>query len=40
MALGIAHRGYVLKNGTIVNHGDAARLFDDENIQAAYLGAA
>lgn len=40
MALGIASRGYVLKNGTVVDHGAATRLLDDENIQAAYLGAA
>ncbi|MBD9544764.1 ABC transporter ATP-binding protein [Ensifer sp. ENS04] len=40
MALGIANRGYVLKNGTIVDDGEASRLLDDENIQAAYLGAA
>ena len=40
MALGIATRGYVLMNGTIVDHGDAKRLLADESIQSAYLGAA
>ena len=39
MALAIANRGYVLKNGMIVDQGSGARLRSDENIQAAYLGA-
>jgi branched-chain amino acid transport system ATP-binding protein len=39
MALAIANRGYVLKNGAIVDQGAAARLQSDESIQAAYLGA-
>ena len=40
MALAIAHRGYVLKNGSVIDHGSAAKLQADESIQAAYLGAA
>ncbi|MCP3468901.1 ABC transporter ATP-binding protein [Bradyrhizobium sp. CCGUVB1N3] len=39
MALAIADRGYVLKNGTIVDQGSGAQLRSDESIQAAYLGA-
>jgi len=39
MALAIASRGYVLKNGMIVDQGSGARLRSDESIQAAYLGA-
>jgi branched-chain amino acid transport system ATP-binding protein len=39
MALAIADRGYVLKNGMIVDQGSGARLRSDESIQAAYLGA-
>ena len=39
MALAIANRGYVLRNGTIVDQGSGARLRSDETIQAAYLGA-
>ena len=39
LALAIASRGYVLKNGMIVDQGSGARLRSDESIQAAYLGA-
>jgi branched-chain amino acid transport system ATP-binding protein len=39
MALGIAHRGYVLRNGQITREGDARELLADDSIRAAYLGA-
>jgi branched-chain amino acid transport system ATP-binding protein len=39
MALGIAHRAYVLRNGEIAREGDARSLLDDDSIRAAYLGA-
>ncbi|KPL88796.1 ABC transporter ATP-binding protein [Herpetosiphon geysericola] len=38
MALGIAHRAYVLQTGVIVKAGDAATLREDEDVQKAYLG--
>jgi branched-chain amino acid transport system ATP-binding protein len=38
MALGIAHRGYVLQTGEIRLQGDAARLRDDEEVRKTYLG--
>jgi ABC-type branched-subunit amino acid transport system ATPase component len=38
LALSIAHRGYVLRNGAIVLHGPAAELLSDPAIQEAYLG--
>ena len=38
MALGIAHRAYVLQTGAIVKAGDAATLREDEDVQKAYLG--
>jgi branched-chain amino acid transport system ATP-binding protein len=38
LALQIAHRGYVLKNGHVVLEGEAARLLDSPEIQEAYLG--
>jgi branched-chain amino acid transport system ATP-binding protein len=37
-ALRLAHRGYVLENGTIVLEGPAERLLADERIKRAYLG--
>jgi len=38
MALKIAHRGYVMENGTITMEGAAAELLGDERIKKAYLG--
>ena len=38
LALGIAHRGYVLENGRIVLHGSAAALRHNPTVQKAYLG--
>ncbi len=38
LALQIAHRGYVLKNGHIVLEGAAQALLDSPEIQEAYLG--
>jgi branched-chain amino acid transport system ATP-binding protein len=38
LALSIAHRGYVLQNGSIVLSGRAADLLADPAIQEAYLG--
>jgi branched-chain amino acid transport system ATP-binding protein len=38
VALGIAHRGYVLQNGRIVAHDTAAALLATDHIRRAYLG--
>lgn len=38
LALSIAHRGYVLQNGSIVLSGAAGELLDNSAIQEAYLG--
>jgi branched-chain amino acid transport system ATP-binding protein len=38
MALGIAHRAYVLQTGKIVLSGKAADVAGDENVKKAYLG--
>jgi branched-chain amino acid transport system ATP-binding protein len=38
VALGIAHRGYVLQNGRIVAHDTAAALLAADHIRRAYLG--
>ncbi len=38
MALSVAHRAYVLENGSIALSGDAASLRDDPKVRAAYLG--
>jgi branched-chain amino acid transport system ATP-binding protein len=38
LALSIAHRGYVLQNGSIVLSGRATDLLHDPAIQEAYLG--
>ena len=38
MALDVAHRGYVLQSGVIVDAGDAASLQNNPAIIEAYLG--
>ena len=38
MALGLAHRGYVLETGSIVLQGKAADLANDESVKKAYMG--
>ncbi len=38
MALGVAHRAYVLQTGQVVLSGAAAALRADPRIQEAYLG--
>ena len=38
MALGIAHRAYVLQTGKIVLSGKAGDVAGDENVKKAYLG--
>ena len=38
MALKIAHRGYVMENGSIVLAGSAESLLHNEAVQKAYLG--
>jgi branched-chain amino acid transport system ATP-binding protein len=38
MALGVAHRGYVLQTGRIVRSGLASDLLQDEEVKKAYLG--
>lgn len=38
VALKIAHRGYVLRNGAVVLSGTARELLDNLLIQRAYLG--
>ena len=38
MALGIAHRGYVMETGQIALSGDANDLLEDEKVKQAYLG--
>lgn len=40
LALGIAHRGYVLETGRITLSGEGKRLLDDPQVKAAYLGEA
>jgi branched-chain amino acid transport system ATP-binding protein len=37
-ALEVAHRGYVLETGRIVQSGAAADLLEDPRIKRAYLG--
>ena len=38
MALGIADRGYVIKNGSIVMEDTGANLLNNEDVRHAYLG--
>jgi branched-chain amino acid transport system ATP-binding protein len=38
MALGIAHRGYVLETGKIVLEGEAHDLAENDEVKKAYLG--
>ena len=38
MALGVAHRGYVLESGRIVMADDAKALLSNEAVKTAYLG--
>ena len=38
VSLSIAHRGYVLQNGSIVLHDTAAALLQSDDIRQAYLG--
>jgi branched-chain amino acid transport system ATP-binding protein len=37
-ALKVAHRGYVLENGTMVQQGTADELLNNDSIRKAYLG--
>jgi branched-chain amino acid transport system ATP-binding protein len=38
LALSMAHRGYVMENGQIVDQGDAKLLLRNARIKEAYLG--
>jgi branched-chain amino acid transport system ATP-binding protein len=38
MALNVAHRAYIIRNGEIEIQGDAKELLKDENVKSAYLG--
>ncbi len=38
LALGIAHRGYVMETGRVILHGSAATLRDDDAVRKSYLG--
>jgi branched-chain amino acid transport system ATP-binding protein len=38
MALGIAHRGYVLQTGRVIKNDRASKLLEDPDVKAAYLG--
>ena len=38
MALGVAHRGYVLQTGSIVLSDNAASLMQNDMVRKAYLG--
>jgi branched-chain amino acid transport system ATP-binding protein len=37
-SLAVAHRAYVIENGTFVLHGSAAQVRNDPNLRRAYLG--
>ena len=37
-SLEIAHRAYVLENGTVALSGDARTLMDDDGLRRSYLG--
>ena len=37
-ALEIAHRGYVIQNGSIIQSGPSTELLDSEEVRKAYLG--
>ena len=39
VALGVAHRGYIMENGRIVIDGTTQRLLSDPDVQRFYLGA-
>jgi branched-chain amino acid transport system ATP-binding protein len=38
MALGVAHRGYVMQTGSIVLSDNAATLLQNDMVRKAYLG--
>jgi len=38
MALDVAHRAYVLQNGTVVMSGTGREVAEDEGVRRAYLG--
>ena len=38
MALGIAHRAYVLQSGRVIMSDDAKKLLEDPDVKKAYLG--
>src|SRR5439155_4771208 len=38
MALGVAHRAYVLQTGRVTKTDQASRLLEDPDVKAAYLG--
>lgn len=38
LALGLANKGYVMETGSIVLHGNAQQLLNEELVQSAYLG--
>jgi branched-chain amino acid transport system ATP-binding protein len=38
MALGVAHRAYVLQTGRVIKSDDAKKLLEDPDVKKAYLG--
>jgi len=38
LALGLAHKGYLLETGNLVLEGDAKALAESETVQRIYLG--